>query len=135
MRYFIYMALLFTISCNSNSNSPQFPDLRADSPENAARLYYQFLTSPDYGIYYDETAFYVNHEEEIMSTFEIADIDTVDNIVAVFTRYSVGSKIFRDVFWSRKVGDSWIRVIDTYDYRNDATRDWENGSAEMFADS
>ena len=56
------------------------------------------------------------HCDEIQDTLEIVDLNegkdaSGNTVTAAFLRYSVGTKVFRTVFWYRKMGDRYVRTV------------------------
>ena len=43
----------------------------------------------------------------MLQTLKVTDVQTVDDIGAAFITYSVGSNVYREVVWVRRVGEVW----------------------------
>lgn len=51
---------------------------------------------------------------EIQETLEVTDVRSAEGVTGAFLRYSVGTKVFRDVFWLRKINGRYARIFRNY---------------------
>lgn len=104
------------------------------------------------GSYASNATFLYRYEncDEVLETLEIAEVregldDSGNTVSAAFLRYSIGTKVFRDVLWFRQVGDRYARTrnrpgtySDEEDWSAEALRiaeeadTWEENSAEWY---
>lgn len=79
------------------------------------------------------------HCTEIQETLEVVDVRTVvdatsqDRVAAAFFRYSVGTKIFRDVLWFRRVEGEYART-DARPPSEPGDR-WGNGASALMEEA
>jgi hypothetical protein len=67
--------------------------------------------------------------DELQETMELVEAKSADGITAVFIRYSVGTKIFRDVVWLRRVRNRYARTFDRPSEYGDT--DWSEAAIEL----
>lgn len=91
---------------------------------------------------YASQAYLAQNREEILKTLEIADVAISGDFGLVFFRYSIGSDIFREAYWTGKVDEKWYRIYHLSKYSDSKPADaswfeemeskkdkWEEGSA------
>ena len=113
----LFLALI--VGCGKNSQSSQLDSkiaqfdnevLRFETPEQAVRSY--FLDRKSMSPYYLKDAFRLQNLDEVRVTFEIVATSSTKDVALVQSRYSVGSKVFREATWLKKAGGSWLFAND-----------------------
>lgn len=61
----------------------------------------------DVPLIFDLSYFYRHNRNEISKTLEIVDVVECQRIGVAFMRYSIGTDIFREVVWFKKINDKW----------------------------
>jgi hypothetical protein len=148
----VALAVLFTsilLGCQriqedspSNSASPNQAEgkiqLAADSTaEGAVRDYVsaawcgeglsEAVLTTALGIYRYENC------SEILETLEVTDVRSAEGVTGAFIRYSIDTKVFRDVFWLRKINGKYARTIR--DYPNTYSDDWGEEAQSLRKDA
>ena len=67
-----------------------------------------------------------------MRTLEIVDVDSMQDRAAVFVRWSVGHKVYRNGYMLRKVGNVWALTNDRRTYFSDYNDEWRRDSVALF---
>lgn len=62
-----------------------------------------------------EFTYRYEHCDEVLETLEITEVregldDSGNTVSAAFLRYSIGTKVFRDVLWFHKIGNRYART-------------------------
>jgi hypothetical protein len=112
-------------------------DLSASSPEGVVRKMIEYYADGEGGVFSDVQFFFRKNGGEVGRTLEIGQTDRVgDSRAVVRYRYSVGTKVFRDVLWVRRVDDGvWIissDYPDNFDYIS--LNEWRENSASFWED-
>lgn len=75
---------------------------------------------------------------EIQETLEVVKVRDEESTSAAFIRYSVGTKVFREVMWFQNIGERYARTFDPYSKitlstaLNEEIDEWEKGSATWY---
>jgi hypothetical protein len=86
-------------------------------PKEAARRAFEFGYRNNGFVLDYKDFFQKKHQNEILKTFEIADVQIHNHAAIAFERYSVGSLIFRESQWLWQSDDKWYPVMYLpYDY-------------------
>jgi hypothetical protein len=78
-----------------------------------------------YAYLLDEPNFLRRHREEMLRTLEIAETVETEKVGVCFVRYSIGSDIYREVTWLRKLEGAWFVCERQYvsSYGDDPLKD------------
>jgi hypothetical protein len=143
-------SFLLLASCGGGDESVnQEPIIIAKAtPEETVRFWIEYRLQEFEGPHFTDTDIYdLQHQDEILRTLEIAEVDTLQDRAAVFVRWSVGNKIFREGYMLRQVDTLWaithdrMRYFPAHDesWKDDPTalfdkrlHDWEEESASRF---
>ena len=95
-----------------------------------------------------ESDFWQQSRPEILKTFEVVEVVQNSPVALALVRYSVGSKIFREAFWIRKVSndrwsyepyiskysdDKWVKENTKWIEEMSEKKDtWQKGSASKW---
>ena len=144
------LTLLLFNGCNTKNELDTInPELaRYDSPKELLSKYYEILYS--WSQLEDNAYFYRINRAEILNNLEIVELVEKENVAIAFIRYSVGTKIFRDAIWLRKVENKYwyiISYVSKYTAEDDSylkdkmewveemlekENNWEENSAEKW---
>ena len=119
-----------------------------DDPATMIRKVYENVHRyPDFGA---EAYFMYRNRSEVLKTLEIVDVPTNGDLAVAFLRFSVGTRVFRDTHWLRKVdGQYWfITYVSKYGAESEdpnyiqkaewiaamekRKEEWEKGSAAKY---
>jgi len=128
---------LLPIGCKSNASSPTSSDSK-NIPEITKQYYREIRwglpedSFAKHAYQLDRYAFLRLHREEMLKTLEVVDTSQTDNIAVAFIRYSIGSTVYRDAVWMRKVDGRWLVCWKQYfsDYGDDPFGDGKPDAAK-----
>jgi hypothetical protein len=116
----IIIALLFACAVSFTACSREKSSSDNQQPQEPAeirdlvRMYFTDaawrLPEPEYAYFsniFDHQAFLRAHRDEMLKTLEIVDVTQTDKIAVAFVRYSVGSNVYREGVWMRRVDGRW----------------------------
>ncbi len=102
------------------------PELNMDNPEDVVVKWYEAIWStnavPHFSLF-DDAQFFRAHREEIKKTLEVVEVMENGNLAIAFVRYSIGSDLYREVKWLRKVDSSWTINLGYYSKYTDEEDD------------
>jgi len=79
-----------------------------------------------------DAEYWRQHRAEIEKGIEVVDEEQADDIRAVFYRYTVGSKVFKNVLWMRRIGDVWWSTYEYFSsYADDPFSDGQGARAKQ----
>lgn len=94
------------ISLLQRVNPPRWKeDLGTSEPEQVISAVFDILT--DDARFQAVQAHKVANRDEILKTLEVAETSVSGDYGIVFFRYSIGSDIFRDAYWTAKIRNKW----------------------------
>ena len=162
---YLFFAATLVFGCQNSDNQPSVPPEVGDTPQQIKVIADSTVEATVRshattawcgeglsGTYASNAEFLYRYEhcDEVLETLEITEVregldDGGNAVSAAFLRYSIGTKIFRDVLWFRQIGDRYAQTGDrpsTYSDEEDWSAKaleiaeeadtWEDNSAEWY---
>lgn len=116
------LAVLLASGCSRSSSSiANSHSINTSTPQETAKSYVREfewrLPEPEYAYLIDlqdRMLFLKAHRDEMVKTLEAVDFADDGNIGVAFMRYTVGSKVYRESIWMRKMDAKWTASSRQY---------------------
>jgi len=105
-------SLLILFGCESKQQlEAQPPELgKYESPQKLVKKYYEILYS--WSQFEDVAYFYRTNRTEILKNLEIVELIENENVAIAFIRFSVGTSVYRNALWFRKIENKYWYIIN-----------------------
>lgn len=107
----IFLSTVLLIGCKTETQIDAKPPelVKYQTPQELIKKYYEILYS--WSQVEDEAYFYRTNRKEILNNLEIVEVIENENVAIAFIRFSVGTNIYRNALWLRKVENKYWYLI------------------------